>query len=88
VRGKIHQYAAVGLPCVASSLAAVGLKYKSGDSILIADNPHDFAKYCISLLNDKDLRTKIGQAAKRICFENYTWHSMTDVISNVYELDS
>lgn len=87
IRGKVNQYAAVALPCVATSIAAAGLKYEPGRSILLADTPGGFAGHCISLLLDSDLRTRIGHEAKRICHESYTWSSMISDIANIYELN-
>ena len=86
LRGKINQYASAGLPSVASSVAAAGLKYESGKSILIADTPIDFAHQCVALILDENFRARIGQEAKRVCLENYTWQSMSDGISNIYNL--
>lgn len=86
VRGKINQYASVGLPCVATHMAAVGLKYESQKSILLADMPTNFANHCVMLLLDEKLRISIGLEAQRVCLENYTWQSMVFEITKAYNL--
>jgi len=87
VRGKIHQYAVVGLPCVASALASEGLDYVSGESILIAEKDTDFIEHCRTLLSDGNVRRKMGSLAKEVCARHYSWHVMKTSISTVYELD-
>lgn len=86
VRGKIHQYASVGLPCVTTNIAASGLKYEDGKSILIADSPGAFANQCLVLLKNSDLRTRIGQEAREVCVNHYTWRSMIKDVEAIYNL--
>lgn len=86
VRGKIHQYAAVGLPCVASGIACEGLAYVPGVSILSAGNEEVFASHCLSLLKSRELRRQMGQSAREVCIANYTWESMDEKIARAYDL--
>jgi hypothetical protein len=87
VRGKIHQYAALGLPCVASPIACEGLSYKDGDSIFIANDAHQFAEACIALLQDKSLRERVRHKAMTVCRDHYQWSKWRVEIASIYELN-
>lgn len=87
-RGKINQYSYFGKPCVASPIAANGLLYENGKSIIVADSESEFFDGCKTLLKDDDLYSKISMAAYRVCLENYMWESKKEIISQIYDLDS
>jgi glycosyltransferase involved in cell wall biosynthesis len=86
VRGKIHQYAMMGIPSVASPLACEGLDYRDGESILIADDPKAFAAACVLLLKYKELRDEVGTKARKVSLSRYSWGAMDAEISLAYSL--
>lgn len=88
VRGKIHQYAMLGLPCVASPIACEGLSYKDGESIFIANTSHEFSEACIALLQDKGLRERAGEKAMTVCRNDYQWSAWRPEIASTYELNT
>ncbi|PLX35239.1 MAG: hypothetical protein C0605_10730 [Hyphomicrobiales bacterium] len=85
-RGKISQHAFLGIPTVATSLAAEGLAYKHGHSIMISDDPEVFADCVIKLLQDGRLRRQISEAAADVCQSAYVWESKWQDITKVYDL--
>lgn len=87
VRGKIHQYAAFGLPCVASPIACEGLSYKDGESIFIAGNADDFSEACITLLQDEKRREQAKEKAMAVCSAHYQWSAWRPEIASTYELN-
>lgn len=87
VRGKIHQYAAFGIPCVASPIACESLMYRHGENILVATSAKDFAASCIALLRDSIYRDRIGDSARETMCKNYKWASWHDVMRSVYGLE-
>lgn len=86
VRGKIHQYAAFGLPCVASPIACQGLLYEDGESICVATHKREFAQACITLLQDRTLRRSISKKAMAVCQGHYQWHLWHNKMEYIYEL--
>jgi glycosyltransferase involved in cell wall biosynthesis len=86
VRGKIHHYSAMGIPCVASPLACEGLDYRDGESIFVAGNATAFAAACVKLLNSVALRDQIGSRARQVCLDQYTWASMERQIVSAYKI--
>lgn len=85
-RGKVNQYAYFGVPTVASPLSAEGLAYEDETSILVADEPQDFARAIIRLLSDKPLQERLALAAQEVTSDNYTWESKWPAMAEVYGL--
>lgn len=85
-RGKIVQYAAASLPCVASPIAANGLSFIHGESILIAHDAASFASHCVDLLLSPQHNKTIGNAARNSCVSHYLWDNKTDAIMQLYGL--
>lgn len=71
VKGKIGTAMSVGLPVVATSLAAEGMSLSDGDNVLIGDSPEDFTKAVVKLYNNEDLWNKISR--KSLEFADKTW---------------
>jgi glycosyltransferase involved in cell wall biosynthesis len=85
-RGKVNQYAVLGVPCVASPIAFKGLAYQDGINIFVAETPAEFADKCIVLLTDELINDRMGQAARQLCMERYTWESKWPDIREIYKL--
>ncbi|MFT3719038.1 methyltransferase domain-containing protein [Pseudorhodoferax sp.] len=85
-RGKINQYAVLGVPAVATRIALKGLAYRDGQSILAADSPSDFSRCCIRLLLDDELNDEIAAQARRICIQTYGWQSKWASIATTYRV--
>lgn len=86
LRGKINQYAALGVPCVAAPLAMKGLAYRDGESVFVAESPEAFAARCIQLLTDDTLCASMGAKARRLCLDRYVWSAKAQAIAALYDL--
>ncbi len=58
---------------VSTTLGAEGLPVRHGKNILLADEPHDFAAAVVTLLRDPARRAALGEAARTLVQENYSW---------------
>jgi len=85
-RGKVNQYAVLGVPAVVSSIALQGLAYRDGESVFIADGHQEFADRCICLLTDDELNDRMAQSARKVCMQKYSWDSKWSKISAAYGL--
>lgn len=64
MKGKAGAAAACGLPMVSTTLGAEGFDFEDGEHCLIADSPQAFARDAGLLLEDDDVWTRIGRAAR------------------------
>lgn len=84
LRGKINQYAIVGVPCVASFVAGAGLAYRDGVSIRLAADADAFAQACVALLGSAEANLVAGMSARQVCVENYAWNSRIDQLRDLF----
>lgn len=75
-RLKILESMAVGTPVIATSKGAEGLDAVSGEHLLIADSPEEFASRVIQVLKDKNLRDRLSASGSRFVRANYNWETM------------
>lgn len=71
-RIKILEAFASGVPVVSTALGAEGLGVVDGVHLLIADTPDEFAKACLRLAQDNELRARIVSAASRLQADEYS----------------
>jgi glycosyltransferase involved in cell wall biosynthesis len=71
-RLKILEAMAAGRAVVSTSVGAEGLDVRTGENILIADDPLTFASHCISVLNSPDLRHRLAAAGRRLVEQRYS----------------
>lgn len=87
-RGKINQYALLGLPTVASPIAAEGMAYHDGYDIVVGDTAEKFAHGCTQLLCDPARRAEFARRARETCIANYSWTAKDATIRAIYGLQT
>jgi O-antigen biosynthesis protein len=60
VKGKVTQSLALGLPVVATSIAAEGLDLVDGEHIAVADDPASFARRLVELYRSETVWTRLS----------------------------
>lgn len=78
---------ACGIPVVATSIGAHVDVISNGINGFLVPirSPHDMAKSISMLLDDEDLRTTVGKAARRTVEENCTWDKVSEKVIECYE---
>ncbi len=64
MRIKLIEAMALAKPIVATSIAAEGINCQSGENILIADAPQDFAKALLEVVEKEEFALQLGQNAR------------------------
>jgi len=72
-RLKILEAMALGTPVVSTSRGAEGLDVTSGEELLIADEPAEFAAAVLGLLDDRALRDRLTANGRRLVHARYGW---------------
>ncbi len=72
-RLKIFEAMAMGKAVVSTTVGAEGLTVTHGKDIVLADEPSEFAAAVTQLLQSGDRRTALGQAARELVAQNFSW---------------
>jgi glycosyltransferase involved in cell wall biosynthesis len=84
IRGKLNQYSTLHRPTVSTQIGVSGMPYVDQESVLVADDPTQFANSVVQLLTDEPLWRKIQVASTKIANENYTWPKVVGRLENFY----
>jgi glycosyltransferase involved in cell wall biosynthesis len=69
---KLFEYLASGKPIVSSNLRSIADIVGDNAVLVEPENPQSIAEGILTLLNDEEMRKKIGENGKKLVFE-YTW---------------
>ena len=75
-RLKIFEAMAIGKAVVSTTVGAEGLPVANGEHLLIADEPHLFARAVVRLFRDVERRRAIEAAARKLVVERYDWSAV------------
>jgi glycosyltransferase involved in cell wall biosynthesis len=85
IKTRVLEAMAVGKPVVTSSAGIHGIDVTPEKNIIIADEPKEFAERVIELLNDEELRKRIGTNARKLMEKEYSWEKMTDMLNEAFQ---
>lgn len=85
-RIKVAEGFARRCPVVATPLGAFGYDVRSGEELLLAEAPEDFAGSCRALLDDPSLAAKLAGRAWAKFREKWTWEAMQPRVAGAVEL--
>jgi glycosyltransferase involved in cell wall biosynthesis len=75
MQNKLIEYLASGKPIVATSIANEGIGAVSGQHLLIADRPDEFAQAVLHLLNNPKSCEVLGTNGRDYVIRNWTWEA-------------
>jgi glycosyltransferase involved in cell wall biosynthesis len=81
---KVLEAMAMETPVVTTSLGSQGLGVTENENIIIADEPPEFARWVLRLLEDESLRRRIGEGGKRYVEENHDWRAVVRKLEGIY----
>ncbi|MDE2491335.1 MAG: glycosyltransferase, partial [Elusimicrobia bacterium] len=85
IKGKVLEAFAMGLPVVASPLAAEGLGARPGRELLAARGDAAFADAVVALLDSPARRAELGAAGRRFAVERCDWNRLAQGLGDVYD---
>lgn len=85
MRLKIVEAMALGMPIVSTRIGAEGIAVRDGESILFAETSEEFVEKIRLLLVNPELKRRLGEEARCIALERYTWESIAAQQVRFYE---
>lgn len=86
-KGKIASAMAIGLPVVATPVAAEGMFLRDGVHLMIAEQPEAFAKAIKEIYENEILWTKISHEglnfSEKTWGKDNIWHSLSTIINSI-----
>lgn len=82
---RILQAWAMGKAVVSTTVGCEGLETEDGRNILVRDDPQSFARAVLEILEDRELRRRLGQEGRRTVEEHYSWETTGPRLIERYE---
>lgn len=83
-RLKILESWAMARPVVSTALGAEGLESKSGQHLLIADDPGEFASDILRVLREPELARQLGTSGRALVSELYSWRGTAEFLARFF----
>jgi len=83
-RLKILEAMASGLPVVSTAKGAEGLDVTRDKNILIANEPEEFAKALIDVMNDDALHRRLADAGLELIKARYSWDKVAQPLAELW----
>jgi sugar transferase (PEP-CTERM/EpsH1 system associated) len=84
-QNKILESMAMGVPVVCSERAARGVDAVSGDHLLTADGPRDYAEAVLRLLGDAAARARLAQAGRARVLSHHAWAASMRTLDGIID---
>ena len=83
LQNKLLEAMAMQLPCITSNLANNALRAEPNKSVLIGENPKDYANHIVQLLENNDLYNSIAINGHEFVKNTYTWEGSTSILEKL-----
>jgi glycosyltransferase involved in cell wall biosynthesis len=85
MRVRILESLAWGMPLVTTTIGLEGIDARSGEEVLVADAPHEFAEAVVGLLKDPLLRAKLSKQGRALAEARYDWKVVFKDLEGIYQ---
>ncbi len=85
IKIKVFEAMAMAKPVVVSTIGAEGLPLVHRENVLIADTPAEIAASCVELLQDGDLRRRLGERARATVLAGHDWSVVAAELGRICE---
>ncbi len=86
VQNKVLEALAMAKAVISSPAALNGLGVKAGEHLLSASSPQEWIEAILSLLDDEDLRRRLGQAGRAYVEAHHTWERCLRPLADILNL--
>jgi sugar transferase (PEP-CTERM/EpsH1 system associated) len=83
-RLKVLEGLAMGKAVVSTSVGCEGIAVRDGEHLLVADQPEQFARRVLELLDDPRRRSILGTAGRALVERDYSWESVSERLERFY----
>lgn len=84
-RLKVVEAMGKGKAIVSTRIGAEGIDVEHEKNVLLADDPEDFARQVVRLLDDPELAARLGTEARRLAEERYGWGAAVRRLEQFHE---
>jgi glycosyltransferase involved in cell wall biosynthesis len=84
IKNKVLEGAALGKAMVVSPCSLDGILLKPKLEIEVAETSEEYTVRVQDLLNNEPRRKQMGESARRVIVENYTWEKHAEILWNLY----
>jgi glycosyltransferase involved in cell wall biosynthesis len=85
VQNKILEAMAASAPVVATAVATAALTVQEGREVLVGHSAAEMASHILRLLDDPELRVRLGCAGRLFVQENHNWALALDQLEAIYQ---
>lgn len=85
VKGKVNQSLAHGLPVVGTSIAVEGMYLEDEQSVLIADDPYEFANAVVRLYKSADLWQRLSRGGIAVMEAHFSFDAARRILTNLLD---
>jgi glycosyltransferase involved in cell wall biosynthesis len=84
-RLKILDALSMGKAIVATTMAVEGIDVTPEKNVLIANTPVEFVEQISRVIENNQLRDRLGAEARKFVIENYSWDVIGNKLGNIYK---
>jgi glycosyltransferase involved in cell wall biosynthesis len=85
IQNKILEAMATKTPVITTSKAISALEARTGQEVLVANDPDEFSRVVLQLIDNRNLRDKIGRAGLSYVSLHHSWTSIACRLTEIYQ---